>query len=316
MNSFDKESRLGRHMNKKMLGHILALITVFIWGITFVSTKILLDYYTPLAIMVLRFSLAYVALWMIHPKHYPLKNMKEELNFVVAGLTGVSAYFILENTALIYTSVSNTGLILASAPLFVALVSHFFTADEKFHSNILYGFLFAMAGVALVIFNGQVNLKLNPFGDVLAILSAMVWAIYSLTIKRMNQDDSPVYLTRRTFFYGILTGLFFLVVFEGGFDLKPLITEGALFHVAFLGLLASGACYVMWNHAIRIIGAVKTSNYIYLMPLFTMIASAVVLKEKINFLMIMGGALILVGVYITENGFTRRMYYAKDRIGD
>lgn len=303
-------------MNKRTLGHMLALISVFIWGITFVSTKILLDSYTPLAIMVLRFSLAYLALWIIHPKFYPVRERKEELNFLVAGLSGVSAYFILENSALIYTSVSNTGLILASAPLFVALVSHFFTVDEKFHSNILYGFFFAMAGVALVIFNGQVNLKLNPFGDLLAILSAMVWAIYSLTIKKMDPKYSPLFLTRRTFFYGISTGLVLLLVFEGGLSLKPLIADGAVFHVGFLGLLASGACYVMWNHSIRIIGAVKTSNYIYLMPLFTMIASALVLKEKINVLMVLGGGLILAGVYITENGFRRRMYYAKDRIGD
>lgn len=291
--------------NSKVLGHLLALFTAFIWGITFVSTKLLLSSYSPLAIMVMRFSLAYVGLWLIHPKFYAPKSIKSELNFFLAGLTGVTGYFFLENTALIYTSVSNTGLILAAAPLFVALVAHFFTPDEHFHINLLIGFFVALLGVALVIFNGQVYLKVHPLGDMLAIAAAIIWAFYSLAIKRMDTKVSPIYLTRRTFFYGIILGLVWLILQEGSIDFSLLKTNGNYFHVAFLGLIASGMCYVFWSMAIRAIGAIKTSNYIYLMPLFTMITSWIVLKETITPLMLIGGLLILLGVYITERGLPR-----------
>lgn len=288
--------------SKPLLGHLLALFTAFVWGVTFVSTKLLLEDFTPLAIMALRFSLAYIGLWLIHPKFYKVKTYKEELNFLLAGFTGVAGYFLLENTALIYTTVSNTGLILASAPLFVALVAHVFTHDEKFQLKLLFGFFAAMIGVALVIFNGQVYLKVNPFGDLLAILSAMIWAFYSLSIKRMDHKYSPLFLTRRTFFYGIIIGLLALFTFEGGLDLSSITQNQNWFHLSFLGLIASGMCYVFWSLSIRYIGAVKTSSYIYLMPLFTMVASGLVLKEKITSLMLLGCAFILIGVYISEKG--------------
>lgn len=286
-----------------LLGHTLALITAFVWGITFVSTKLLLESYSPLAIMVMRFTLAYIGLWIIHPHFYRPKSLRSEMNYFLAGLTGVTGYFFLENTALIYTTVSNTGLILASAPLFVALVAHFFTHDERFHTNLLTGFFVAVAGVALVIFNGQAYLKVNPLGDFLAVLAALIWAFYSLAIKRMDHNLSAIFLTRRTFFYGILLGLAWLLATEGGLNLSYLSTKGNSYHLLFLGLIASGMCYVFWSLAIRAIGAIKTSNYIYLMPLFTMVASWLVLKESITPLMLVGGGCILLGVYITERGW-------------
>jgi len=292
-------------MSNQMLGHLFALFTIFIWGITFVSSKLLLEYFSPLAIMVLRFSLAYVGLWIIHPKFYKVRSIKEELIYMAAGITGVSGYFFMENSAIIYTTVSNTGLILAAAPLFVAIITHLFTEDERFHINLAYGFIIAMLGVALIIFNGQANLKVNPLGDFMALMAGVIWAFYSLAIKKMDKKMSPIFLTRRTFFYGILSGGIFLFTFEGGIDLSPMLTTNSWMHILFLGLIASGTCYVLWNKAIRYIGAVKTSNYIYLMPVFTMVASALVLHETITAMMLVGCGFILFGVYISENGVKR-----------
>lgn len=297
---------MGSMKNNRLLGHGFALFTAFIWGITFVSSKLLLEYFSPLAIMVMRFTLAYIGLWIIHPKFYKVKSFKEEFIFLAAGMTGVLGYFFLENTAMIYTTVSNTGLILSAAPLFVAIVTHLFTPDEHFHVNLVYGFGFAMFGVALVIFNGQAVLSVNPLGDFLALLAGVVWAFYSLAIKKMDKSYSPVYLTRRTFFYGASIGAICLIVLEGGADLSPVFKTNSWFHLGFLGLVASATCFVLWNKAIQIIGAVKTSNYIYLMPVFTMVASYIVLDEIINTLMLVGCLFILFGVYVSENGFKLR----------
>jgi len=292
--------------SKHILGHLMALFVVFIWGITFVVSKIVLQYFTPAALMVIRFFLAYIGLWIIHPKIMRFRSIKEELLFLAAGVTGVSGYFLMENTAIMYTTVSNVGLILVTAPLFVAIVLHFFTEDEHFQPKLLYGFIIAMTGVTLIIYNGQVNLEVNPFGDFLAVMAAVIWAFYSLALKKIDKTLSPVIVTRRIFLYGIISGIIILFVFEGGTDLSPLFTTNIWLHIAFLGLLGSAACYVLWNISIKLIGAIKTSNYIYLMPLFTVAASVVVLDEVITGLMIIGCILILLGVYVSENGFNIR----------
>lgn len=288
---------------RHLVGHIYALICAFVWGITFISSKKLLVYFTPLSIMVIRFTLAYFSLWIIHPKFVKPVSYREEFVYFSAGLTGVVGYFLMENTALIYTTVSNVGLILAAAPLLVAIVGHIFLKDEPFHLNVLYGFVIAMVGVGLVIFNGQLNLKVNPLGDFLALMAALVWAFYSLTIKKMDTKKPTVFHTRRTFFYGVIIGYIVLFAREGGFDITKLTYEHVWFHMGLLGFLGSALCFVLWGTAIGYIGANKTSSYIYLMPLFTMLASALILDEIITVLMIVGCVFILFGVFISEYGF-------------
>jgi len=295
----------GKNMNsrtQKLFGHMMALFVTLVWGVTFVFSKLALAYYTPLALMTLRFSLAYTGLWLLHPKWVKVKSLKEESLFIAAGLTGVLGYFYMENTALVYTTVSNVGLLLTAAPLLVAIVLHLFTDDESFHINLFYGFIIAMIGVGLVIYNGQTQLEVNPLGDFLALMAGLIWAFYSLALKKMDPSLSPLFITRRTFFYGALSGIICLVVFEGGMDLSPLVTTKVWINVVFLGLIGSMACFAMWNKSMKWIGANKTSSYLYLMPMFTMAASVIVLDEVITVLMLVGCALILLGVYVSENG--------------
>jgi len=297
-------------MNPIFIGHFFAFITTAIWGVTFVSSKILLDHYSPMSIMLLRFSIAYCALWMVYPKFHPisLKTWKKEIVYICGGLTGVVGYFYCENLSLVYTSASNAGLILASVPILVPLVSQIFLKEEKLTSRLILGFFIASIGIALVIFNGQIHLHVNPIGDFLALLAGVIWACYSMAIKKMDHSLSSLFVTRRTFFYGILFGTILVFSLEGGIPLTPLYETHALWHLLFLGLVASAACYVMWAVAITRISAVKTTNYLYLMPIFTMLASAWVLHEEITHLMILGCVIILLGTYVSTRGlpFTTR----------
>ncbi len=300
-----------QHKTKIILGHFIALFVSFVWGITFVSSRIVLATYTPYELLAIRFTMAYVVLWIIKPQPLKIKSIKSELYYLMAGLTGVFGYFLLENTALLYTSVSNVGLLLAAVPIFVAIVLHIFTDDEKFERKFLYGFVIAFSGIAMIIYNGQVNLEVNPFGDFLAILAGIMWAFYSLALKKIEQDVSSLVQTRRVFFYGSLFSLIGMFIIKGGTDLTGMFVDGIWLHVFFLGLLGSGACYVLWSQSMKWIGAVRTTNYIYLMPLFTMLASALVLGESITKLMIIGCILILTGVYVAENGFSLKGFKGK-----
>ena len=288
---------------KAVWGHLLTLITMLIWGTTFASTKILLRDFSPVAILFYRFLIAFVLLSVLFPRTARARrNLKEELLFGALGLTGITLYFLTENIALQYTLAANVGLLIAAAPILTAVVAHCFTPDEKLSANLLLGFGIAISGVALVIFNGKIVMKLNPAGDILALAAALLWAVYSVLLKKVSRDHHPIFVVKRTFFYGLLTIVPCLFIFKT--DLRPghAVAAPLLFNILFLGVFASALCFVMWNQAVKWIGVVKAGNYIYLVPLITMVTSLLVIHEKVNGLMVWGGFLILGGVYISEKG--------------
>lgn len=286
--------------NKIILGHFLAIITILIWGTTFVSTKILLAKLTPLEILAYRFIGAFLILILIYPKNIKILSFKEELLFFLLGLTGVTLYYWTENMALKYTYASNVGLIVSSIPIFTALVAHFMTSDEKFTLNLFLGFVIAIVGISAVIYNGQ-SLKLNSTGDFIALISAVSFSFYSVLIKNVNKKYSQLFIVRKIFFYGIITMLPVLIFSGDSLFTSSKFTIDIVLNLLFLTIFASLLCFIMWNKSITLIGSVKTTNYIYLVPLITIISSSFILHEKINILMILGGLLIFIGIFINDN---------------
>lgn len=289
--------------NKKLMLNFLAFITIIVWGTTFVSTKILLDTFNPAEIMFLRFSIAYIILLIIHPKFYKINSLKEEGLFLLAGITGGSVYFLTENSALIYSLTSNVALILATTPILTAFMAHIFSKEEKLNKNLFIGFIIAILGVFLVIFNGNFILKLNPLGDILALSAAFCWAIYSVTLKKISSNYNCIYITRKIFFYALLTILPMILYSSKNINISSLSEPKILFNLLFLGIIASGICYVVWNYTVDNLGIIKTNNYIYLIPAITMLASFLILKESLTLYSTLGAILVLIGVYVSENGF-------------
>jgi len=287
---------------RTLYGHLITLFTVSIWGTTFVSTKILLENLTPVEILFYRFLIGYFALFLLYPRTHKIKGLKEELLFFSLGLSGVSLYFLLENMALQFTLATNVGLLSGTVPILTAIVSHFFTTDEKFSRKLLGGFLVAIVGTAMVIFNAQVVLKLNPLGDFLALMAPIAWAIYSVLLKKVDHSYNPIFVTRKTFFYGLLTVIPIMILQGADFMPKKIISLQLVLNIGFLGLVASALCFVTWNKAVGIIGTIKASNYIYLVPMISMVTSILILNEKVTILAVAGGSLILTGVYISERG--------------
>ena len=173
-------------MNKDFSGHLAALLTIFIWGTTFISTKILLTDFKPIEILFFRFLIGLFILILIYPKRLRKTTKKQELTFALTGLCGVTLYYLLENIALTYSMASNIGVIISIAPFFTAILSHFILKEETLNQNFIIGFMAAMVGIMLISFNGSSNFKLNPLGDILALLAALVWAVYSILTKRIS----------------------------------------------------------------------------------------------------------------------------------
>jgi len=280
-----------------MLGYALALFTVLVWGATFIASKQLLVFYTPARIMLMRFILAYIALWIIRPRPL-LLPWKTELRFAALGIAGCSIYFLTENTALLHTTAANVSIIVSAAPIITAIIAHFAT-DEKLHRNTLLGFLVAFSGVVLVVFNGAFVLRVSPKGDILALLSACCWATYSVMLRKMPPKLDPILVTRRTMLWGLITAVP-MAMPGGAFSLAPLAAPLPLFDILFLGLIGSALCYVLWGKAFTLLGVVATNNCLYLIPFVTIVMAGLTLKEPISPAALGGAVLITAGVVLAQ----------------
>lgn len=287
--------------SKHTLGHLMAIFTIIIWGTTFIATKTLLVVLDPVEILIIRFVLGYFALLVAYPKRIKSPGIKRELLFAAAGLTGICLYYLLENIALTYTMASNVGVVVSVAPFFMAIVVHLFMkSEEKLHPRFFIGFIFAMAGISMISFNGA-KLELNPLGDMLAVTAALVWAFYSIFIKKINNFGYHVILTtRRTFFYGILFMIPALFIFDFDVDFSIFTQPIYLFNILFLGLGACAVCFVTWNIAVKELGVIKTSVYIYMVPVITVITSVLILHEQLTVLSAVGTVLTLSGLFLSE----------------
>ncbi|MBQ2017859.1 MAG: DMT family transporter [Alistipes sp.] len=281
--------------------HILAILTSAIWGTTFISSKLLLqEGLSPAAIMILRFVLAYVLMLPFVKGKWFCKSLKDELLMVLLGISGGSLYFLLENTALVYTQASNVAIIIAATPLLTMLTVNLLDRG-KGASKRLYGYsLMSLAGVALVILNGNFVLKLNPIGDLLTFGAVVTWVIYSIIIAKVQERYSSWMITRKIFFYGVVTLLPYFLIEPWDVTWEMMSRPMVWGNIAYLGVLASLGCYMTWNIVIKRLGAVDATNYLYINPIVAMITANLLLGERITPLAIAGTALILVGVYLAE----------------
>lgn len=286
--------------NKAAAGHLAALFTAVVWGTTFISTKILLVDFNPIEILFIRFLMGYGALVLACPKRIRGAGAKQELIFAGAGLCGITLYYLTENMALVYTMASNVGVVVSAAPLFTAVLVYLVERGEKLRPGFLAGFALSMTGICLISFNGS-RLELNPLGDCLSLLAAILWSCYSvLTRKIGSYGYTTIMITRRIFFYGILFMIPALPFFDCHIGLYRFTNPVYLFNLIFLGMGASALCFVTWNYAMRVLGAIKTSVYIYMVPVITVVTSFLVLHEKITALAALGTALTLAGLVLSE----------------
>ena len=289
-------------MNDKTLqGHLVAAFTVVVWGVTFISTKILLTGLGPFEILVLRFALGYAALWLACPRCLPWQGLSGELPFALAGLSGICLYFLMENFALVVTQASNVGIIVSLAPFFTVLFSKLTrTGGEPLHWNYFAGLALSMTGMVCIGYNG-LALGQEPLGDVLALGAAAVWGCYSVVTRNIVRGGLNIIVaTRRIFFYGLVSMAPAMYVLGFAPDMALLASPLYLGNLLFLGLVASALCYVTWNRAVALLGALKTSAYIYAIPVIAVVTAFVVLDEPVTLLSGTGATLALTGLVIAE----------------
>lgn len=282
-------------------GHLAAFVTILIWGTTFISTKVLLRVFTPIEILLIRFIVGYAALWCVRPGRLKVEEQIQEWYFAAAGLCGITLYYLLENIALTYTLASNVGVIISIAPFFTAIFAWLFLHDRRPGVRFYFGFFMAMAGIMLLSFGKDANLQINPIGDFLGIAAAVIWAGYAILTKKISGFGyNTILTTRRIFFYGLVFMIPISCAMGVDVDIHEFADSGVVLNLLFLGLGASALCFVTWNTAVKYLGSVKTSIYIYMVPVITTITSALVLHETITATAVCGIALTLTGLFLSE----------------
>jgi len=282
-------------------GHLGAGISILIWGVTFISTKVLLEDFSPIEILFFRFVFAYLLLLILSPRPIRLGTWKQEGIFVLLGLTGVVLYFLFQNIGLQYTLASNAGILVSVAPMLTAMVAVLMGRGNSLTRWFVFGFVLAISGIALVSFNGSFLLKLNPLGDMLLLLAASSWAFYSNLMTFVDQTKlTMIQTTRKVFFYGLLLMLPILPFADVSLGLARFADPVLLFNMLFLGCGASAFGFLSWNYAVSVLGPVRTSIYIYLIPIVTIAFSVAILNEKLTWISITGTVLILAGLVLSE----------------
>ena len=292
-------------------GHAAALLTVLIWGVTFISTKVLLEDFSPVQILVIRFAIGYLALALIRPRPLRTRSWRDEALFAGAGICGIGLAFLFENYALMYASASNTSLIVATSPFFMGLITRFILKEGRLGGWFFAGFACAMAGIALITLVGTGELGFSGLGELLALLASVVDAFYTVLCAQIGKRGcyGTVETTKRMFAWGLAFLIPYTLLSEvapGNIDLtafsSSLLKPSNVANLLFLALGASALCYATWNKATRELGARRVGPYIYLIPVVTVVVAAAVLGEPLTWASVLGSMLVIAGLALSERG--------------
>ena len=289
----------------RLIAHLGAIVTVSAWGMSFISTKVLMEEggFTPVEMFSYRFACAYLLLLLLTCNKRLLSlNWKDEVSFMLCGICAGSLYFITENVALLHTTAGNVSLLSAISPLFTTiLMADFYRMKIK--SGVILGSLIAFVGVGCVVFSSGTGLEIHPLGDLLALSSAMSWAIYSILVKRLIPLYNSFFITRKLFLYGVLSSLPILLTQDEPYHIAELFDLSHpqyILNFMFLVLMCSVAAYLIWNESMKALGQVTANNYLYGQPIVTMVVAAFIFHDPVTLLGVCGCILIISGLIISD----------------
>ncbi|WP_374988995.1 DMT family transporter [Priestia megaterium] len=286
----------------KFAASLYAIMSISFWGVSFVSTKAVLDKLDPYTLLVLRFGIgALFLLVLLVLKRYPLNiPLKYIPHLIVLGILGVFVHQVIQATALLTINASAAGWIISFSPVFTVILSVFFL-HEKMTVLKASGMIVAIIGVLLVTtatnqqsFQPSINV-----GYLLMILSTLNWAIYSVLLKRLHIQLPSLVVT----FYMCLIGFTLTTPFlvrNKGWEMIPFLTRVEWAHLLFLGVFVSGVAYWYWAKALEVLEASQVSVFLYLEPVATLITAILLLQEKIIPVSILGGIIIIMGVILVN----------------
>jgi len=289
---------------------IEAFFAVVIWGASFVATKIALRYTSPGVVVWLRFTMGVIILGVaVFVRH--LFNLPEKRDWVylaLLGFLGITFHQWLQSTGLITTEATTTGWIVASIPVFMAILG-WIALKEKLLWLQITGILISAMGVLLVVTRGNLVLltsgKFGTVGDLLVLISAPNWAVFSVLSRRGLQKYPATLMMFYVMTFGWIFSSILFFVQNGPDQIRNIPWEGWA-GIAFLGIFCSGFAYIFWYDALQVLPVAQTGSFLYLEPVVTVIVAAILLNEHLYLATILGGLLILGGVWLVNRKILKR----------
>ncbi|MBW8010099.1 MAG: DMT family transporter [Chloroflexi bacterium] len=291
-------------LRTEKVAYAKAVFSVIAWGGSFIATKIALQNVSPTTVVWLRFAIGVAILGIVTFLRGLLTFPKpEEIGyFSLLGAIGITFHQWLQSTGLVTSEATTTAWIVASTPIFIALLG-WLVLGEKLTSRIFFGIGLASIGVLLVVSKGDLASitkgQIGTSGDMLILLSAPNWAIFSVLSRRGLQKHPATQMM----FYVMTMGWLFTSVqfsYQSGFvEIFQLSVKGWL-AISFLGIFSTGMAYIFWYDALQILKATQVGAFLYLEPLVTIIAASLLLNEKVFTGTILGGGIILYGVWLVN----------------
>ena len=289
----------------RLLPTLSALFAVIIWGGTFIATKIALREVSPVTIIWMRFGIGALILGMAVSvrRQFALPSKNDLAYFALLGFIGVTFHQWLQATGLQTARATTTAWIVATIPVFTALLG-WLVLKEKMNLARVGGIAIAALGVLLIVSDGDLSALVSgetgAIGDLLILISAPNWAVYTILSRR----ELARHPAARMMFYVMLFGWLFACAWIFGFGpaLKeiPRLSASGWTSILALGTFGSGLAYIAWYDALQAIPASQLGVFINIEPLVTMMLAAPMLGEQITLISLLGGAIIIFGVWLVN----------------
>jgi len=282
-----------------------ALWAIIFWGFSFIATKVALREIHPFTLLVLRFGIGggLLLLFQLRKERRFLKTFssRDWFSILLLSIVGVSGHTLLQAYALLYTTAINTGWLVAIMPVFITIAARFYLRELITWGKIG-GIALGFLGVYLVISKGVFSLSLfrlgSTFGDFLALTSAFTWTAFTVGGRGFLSRYPPLCTITPIMILGALTSFPF-TFFRWEWNLLPGLTMEAWMGILFLGVCCSGLAYLFWYAALEERDSSTVGVYLYLEPFVTLIGAYLFLDEGIHWITLMGGGMILSGVFLT-----------------
>jgi len=290
--------------NSKLVPYLEALFAVIAWGASFIATKIALQDITPVTIVWLRFTMGVVILGIavVLRRQFTLPDKREWGYFALLGFLGITFHQWLQSNGLQTSQAGTTAWIVATTPIFMALLGWLILKEGLGWIKSL-GILLAFLGVLLVVSEGNLaSVSIGRFGapgDILILISAVNWAVFS-ALSRRGLKQYPASLMM---FYVMALGWFFtsllFLTTKAPSEIQNLTLNGWA-GVAFLGIFCSGLAYIAWYDALKALTTAQTGVFLYIEPLVAVVVAFFILGEAITVASLVGGGIILFGVWLVN----------------
>lgn len=290
--------------NSKLMPYLEVLFAVIAWGASFIATKIALEDISPISIVWLRFTMGVVILGIAVAvrKQFALPNRNEWGYFALLGFLGITFHQWLQSNGLQTSEASTTAWIIATTPVFMALLG-WVVLRESLPWVKIFGIILAALGVLAVVTDGHlVSISIEKFGapgDILILISAFNWAVFSALSRR----GLKAYSASMMIFYVMTFGWVFtsLLFVAGKYYIElPHLSLNGWMGVIFLGIFCSGLAYIAWYDALQALSTAETGVFLYIEPLVAVVVAFFVLGEAITLASLLGGGIILFGVWMVN----------------